>query len=444
MTESTVQEAVFPNTGIPEIKNPVKFQPNWGWSFAICFLILALRNELHEVFFPLLYGEDGREIFNRLYNDHNFSNIFYFYGGYIRVFPNLVGYLLHFFPIQLIPSLYAIVSLMFTAFVYSLFYRVIDHVFDNRWFAFYAALLIIALPQANFELVGTLMFQIWHAAIALFVLTFLPLPEKNWVRMLYLLFMHILIWTHPFSFLVLPFYIYRVIRNSEHRFENGIFVLSILSYFMFAVLRGPLYLDALPIYHYILMSRVGTEGVVGPYNLGWLNYIGLSLPFGFIVFLLMGVIIWFSRMKLNTREKWFLILLGYFILVPLAASMLGRDLNDYYHLLRGGPRYTYISRLAFLMMGLSALFLLYQRSKFFRKAHWVLAALVLIINTNANVLYKTDLKVGQSVRDYVAYVDQNQLDCVPGEERWFILHRGNSPHPGTPGGWSILANLCKH
>ena len=427
-----------------KLKGCLVFQPNWGWAFAFCFLILALKNGLADVFFPLLYGEDGREIFNRFYNDHVFTNIFYFYGGYIRVFPNLVGYLLHFFPIQIIPSLYAIVSLIFTAFVYSLFYRVMDYVFDNRWFAFYATLLIIALPQANFEFVGTLMFQIWHSTIALFILTFLPLPEKNWVRKLNLVFMHILIWTHPFSLLILPIYLYRVLRIPEHRLENGLFVVSIFSYFLFAVMRSPLHWDTFPIYHYILMSRIGTEVVVGPYNLGWLNYMGLSITFGFIVFLLIGIIIWFSRRKLKTREKWFFILLGYFILVPLAVSMLGRDLNDYYHLLRGGPRYTYISRLAFLIMGLSALFLLYQKSKIFRKTHWVLAALVLTINANANVLYKTDLTVGQSVRDFVAYLDQNQLDCVPGEERWFALHRGNSPQPGTPGEWSVTANLCRH
>ena len=74
----------------------------------------------------------------------------------------------------------------------------------------------------------------------------------------------------------------------------------------------------------------------------------------------------------------------------------------------------------------------------------MLAALVLTINTNGNVLYKTDLQVGQSVRDYVAYLDENQLDCAPGEERWFTLHRGIWQVPGVPGDWSIHANLCRH
>jgi hypothetical protein len=96
------------------------------------------------------------------------------------------------------------------------------------------------------------------------------------------------------------------------------------------------------------------------------------------------------------------------------------------------------------MMLMAALFRLYQISSVFRKAHWVLAVLVLTINTNGNVLYKTDLKVGQSVRDYVAYLDQNQLDCALGEEQWFTLRRGDWRHPGTPPDWSVPANLCRY
>jgi hypothetical protein len=444
MTENAVQEAEFPETRVWSIKKHLAFQPNWGWAFAFCFLILALRNELHEVFYPLLYNEDGRQIFANFYNEHAFKNIFYFYAGYIRIFPNLVGYLLHFFPLPIIPALYALVSLTFTAFVYSLFYRAMDHVFDNRWFAFYSTLLIIALPQANFEFVGTLMYQIWHCAIALFVLTFLPLPEKKWVRSLQIVFMHILIWTHPFSFLTLPFYLYRVFQQPEHRWENGIFVVSILSYFMFAVIHYPLHWDSLPIYHYVLMSRVGTEVVVGPYSRGWLIYMGVTNIFGFIVFLLVGIIIWFSRKELKSREKWFFIFLGYFILVPLAASVLGRDLNDYYHLLRGSPRYTYISRLAFLMMGLSALFLLYQKSQIFRKGHWILMLLVIWVNSGSFILYHTSVQEGKEILDYVAYIDENRLDCGEGIEKPYYFRRGAWQVPGSPGDWSIYANLCRH
>ncbi|MDH3257547.1 MAG: hypothetical protein OEM27_08005, partial [Nitrospinota bacterium] len=96
------------------------------------------------------------------------------------------------------------------------------------------------------------------------------------------------------------------------------------------------------------------------------------------------------------------------------------------------------------LMLMTALYRLYQTSAIFRKAHWVLAVLVLAINSNSNVLFKTDLKEGQSVSDFVAYLDQNQLDCAPGEERWYTFRRGVWQHPGTPPDWSIPANLCRH
>ena len=444
MTENVLQEAEFPKTRIQGIKEHLVFQPNWAWAFVCCFLILALRNDLHEVFYPILYNEDGRQIFAHLYNDHVLKSIFYFYAGYIQVFPNLVAYLLHFLPLSIIPSLYALVALIFTAFVYSLFYRVLEHVFDNRGFAFYATLLIIALPQSNSVFSGTLMYQIWHCVIALFVLTFLPLPEKPWLRTSCLVFMHILIWTHPFALLTLPVYLYRVFRQPEHRWENGIFILSILSYFTFAVIHLPVHWHSLPFYPYTLMTRVVTEVVVGPYNRGWFIYMGLSNIFGFTVFLLTGIIIWLARKELKSREKWFLIILSYFILVPLAVSVLGRDLNVYYHLLGGSPRYTYISRLAFSMLGLSALFLLYQRSQFFRKAHWALMVLVLWINSNSLPLYHTSVKQGKEILDYIAYIDENRLDCSEGIEKIYYLRRGHWQFPGTPGDWSIPANLCRH
>ena len=444
MAEEAVQKVEFPEVRAWDAKEHLTFRPNWGWAFAFCFLILALRNDLHEVFYPLLYNEDGRQIFANFYNEHAFKNIFYFYAGYVRIFPNLVGYLLHYLPLTVMPAMYALVSLLFTAFTYSLFYRVLDFVFNNRWFAFYATLLIIALPQANFEFTGTLMYQIWHCVIALFVFTFLPLPEKAWLRNLQIIFMHILIWTHPFSFLTIPVYLYRVVRQKEHRWVNGIFVVSIFSYFMFAVIHYPFHWESLGLYLETLVARVGAEIVVGPYNRGWLIYMGITNIFGVAVFSLIGLILWFFRKELKPRERWFFIIMAFFILVPLGVSFLGRDLNIYYHLLRGSPRYTYISRLSLLMLALSVLFLLHQKSRIFQIAHWFIMLFILWINSNSFLLYKTSVSEGKSIRDYIAYIDENRLDCEEGVEKRFYFRRGFWQYPNTPGDWSIYVNLCKH
>lgn len=444
MTENAVQEAEFPKTRVRNVKRHLVFQPNLGWAFVFCFLILALKNGLADVFFPLLYNEDGRNIFAIFYNDHTLKNIFISYAGYVRIFPNLVGYLIHFFPVTWVPALYCLASLGFTALTYALFYPLMDRVFHNKKFALYVVLILAALPLASFRIIGTLMFQIWHCDVVLFLLAFLPIPRKPFQKVFYLLFVNILIWSHPYTILILPVYLYRLIYQEENRWEYGVFSASLSAYFFIGLQHHPLNLGSLLYFPSSLLGRVATETVVGPLNRAWFQYLEISLIFGFLMIAFVGCMIGFSWKKMKRNEKWFYGIAAYFVVTTLAIALLGRELGDYYHLINGSPRYTYLPRITFLMMLMAALFRLYQISTVFRKTHWVLAALVLTINLNGNVLYKTDLKVGQSVRDYVAYLDQNPLDCAPGEERWFTLHRGGWQNPGTPPDWSIASNLCHH
>ena len=177
----------------------------------------------------------------------------------------------------------------------------------------------------------------------------------------------------------------------------------------------------------------------------WFQYLEISLIFGFLMRLRLWLaMIGFSWKQMRVEEKWFYTVSAYFVVMTLAVALLGRDLGDYYHLINGSPRYTYLPRIVFLMMtdGRSVP-PVSKFSSFFGTAHWILAALVLYINASSNILYKTDLEVGQSVRDFVAYLDQNQLVCAPGEERRFTLHRGTWRDPKSPGDWSIHANLCR-
>ncbi len=443
MAENVIQEAALPETRLPDVQKRFAFQPNLGWAFALCFLILALKNGLADVFFPLLYNEDGRNLFAVFYNDHSFRNIFITYAGYVRVLPNLAGYLMHFFPVTWIPALYALASLAFTALTYALFFPLMDRVFRHKGFALYAVLMLTALPLASFRIVGTLMFQIWHCDIVLFLLAFLPIPRKPVQKVLYLLLVNILIWSHPYTILILPVYVYKAFRG-EHRWENGMFAASLAVYFFFGLQHHPLNWGSLVHYPASLLGRVAAETVVGPLNRVWFQYLEISLLFGFAAVALVGGVIGFSWKTLNAEEKGFFAVSAYFVLATVGMALLGRQLGDYYHLINGSPRYTYLPRIAFLMMTLAALFHLVRKFAVFRKAHWILAALVLTINANGNVLYKTDVQAGQSVRDYVAYLDQNRRDCMAGEVLYFNLHRGGWQHPRTPPDWTIRANLCRH
>ncbi len=444
MTENALQETEFPKTRIQDIKEHFVFRPSWGWAFAFSFLILALKNDLADVFYPLLYNEDGRNIFGLFYNDHSIKNIFTSYSSYYQVLPRLAGYMLHFLPVTWIPSLYSLFALSFSALAYSLFFPLLNRLFRSPWFALYSVLILTALPLASHKLVGTLMFQVWNGVIILGVVTFLPIPKNFLGKAFYLFATNILIWSHPYCILILPVYLYKLAFQKNNRWVYGLFILSIFVYFGLTISHHPLNWDSLRYFPSNLLGRVVTETVVGPLNRTWLQYLESSLIFGFLMIAFVGCMVGFSWKKMERKEKWFYAISAYFILTSLAVALLGRELGNYYHLINGSPRYTYLPRITFLMMLMAALFRLYQLSSVFRKTHWALAALVLTINTNGNVLYKTDLKVGQRVRDYVAYLDQNQLDCEPGEERWFTLHRGGWQNPGTPPDWSIPANLCRH
>ncbi len=444
MTENAVQEAEFPETRIPDIKKYIRFQPGLGWAFAFSFLILALKNDLADVFYPLLYNEDGRNIFGLFYNDHSIRNIFSSYSSYYQVLPRLAGYMLHFLPVTWIPSLYCLFALSFSALAYSLFYPLLNRLFRSPWFALYSVLILTALPLASHKLVGALMYQVWNGVIILGIAAFLPLPKKLLWKSLYLFAINVLIWSHPYCILVLPVYLYRIVFQKDNRWVYVLFTFSIFVYFGLTLHHHPLNWNSLLYFPSSLLGRVVTESVVGPMNRAWFQYLEISLIFGFLMIAFVGGMIGFSWKQMKGEEKWFYALSCYFIVSTLAVALLGRDLGDYYHLINGSPRYTYLPRIIFLMMLMAALFRLYQISSIFRKVHWVLAAGVLFFNASATVLYKTDLTVGQSVRDYVAYLDQHQTDCAPGEERWFTLHRGVWQFPGTPPDWSITSNLCRH
>lgn len=443
MTECTVQEAVIPKTRIPEIKKQVMFQPGLGWAFALSFLILALKNDLAEVFFPLLYNEDGRNIFGLFYNDHSLKNIFSSYSSYYQLLPRLTGYMLHYFPVTWIPPLFSLFALSFSALAYSLFFPLLNRLFRSPWFALYSVIMLTALPLASHKLVGALMYQVWNSVLILGVLAFLPIPKKLLWKSLYIFAVNILIWSHPYCVLMLPVYLYKLLFQNKDRWIYGFFIFSIIVFFGLTFSHHPLNWHSLIYFSPSLLGRVVTEAMIGPLNRFWFQYLEISLIFGFLMVAFVGAMVGFSWKQMRVEEKWFYAVSTYFVVTTLAVALLGRDLGDFYHLINGSSRYTYLPRIVFLMMMMAALFRLYQIFPAFRKAHWILAAFVLYINAGSNIIYKTDLKVGKSVRDFVAYLDQNQLVCAPGEERRFTLRRGTWRDPKSPGDWSIHANLCR-
>ena len=256
MTENALQETEFPKIRTQNIKEHFVFRPRWGWAFAFSFLVLALKNDLADVFYPLLYNEDGRNIFGLFYNDHSVKNIFASYSSYYQVLPRLAGYVLHFLPVTWIPSLYSLFALLFSALAYSLFFPLLNRLFRSSWFALYSVLILTALPLASHKLVGGLMFQVWNSVIILGVATFLPMPKKLFWKMLYLFGINILIWSHPYCILILPVYLYKLAFQKDDRWVYGFFILSIFVYFGLNISHHPLNWDSLRHFPSSLLGRV--------------------------------------------------------------------------------------------------------------------------------------------------------------------------------------------
>jgi hypothetical protein len=408
--------------------------PGFPMVFLCSFIIIGTKNGFNGIFYPLLYNEDGRNIFAIFFNQHQFENIFISYASYIRVIPNLIGYILNFLPVRWIPPMYCLISLLITALAYSLFFKVLTRVFDNRWFAAYSVLIISALPLGNFEIVGTLMYQIWNCNLILFLMVLLPVPVLLWYRVGYIAAAHLLIWTHPYTIIALPLYILNFITSKKNGLVYSGFVLSTIIYFLIGVRSHPLDFSSLKYFFPNLLSRVVNEAFVGSHNRVHFQYLDIIGIFDLIILSTLGIIIIFSWKNWQTKQKLFLFICLYLCVIPLVAALVGRELGDYYHLLRGSPRYIYLPKIFFFTIVLFTAFQIYKKSPVFQRWHFVIVLGLLFINLNSNTLYKTDIKVGKETLAFIHKVDRNSVLCSKDEHKNLSFDRGQ---------WTFHIDLCK-
>ena len=408
--------------------------PSFWTVFLACFLIIGAKNSFNGILYPLLYNEDGRNIFAIFYNQHQFENIFISYASYIRVIPNLIGYLLNFLPIRWIPPLYCLISLLITTLAYSLFFKVLTRIFDNRWFAAYSVLIISALPLGNFEIVETLMYQIWNCNLILFLMVLLPVPVFILYRVGYVTAAHLLIWTHPYTIIALPLYFWNFFTNKKDRWVYTGFALSSILYFLIGVKSHPPDFSSLKYFFPNLLSRVVNEAFIGPHNRVYFQYLDIIVIFDLIILSTLSFFIIFSWKNWQTKQKLFLLICLYFCLIPLVAALVGRDLGDYYHLLRGSPRYVYLPKIFFSTIVLFTAFQFYKISPWFQRWHFAIVLFFIFINFNSNNLYKTNIEVGKETLAFTHQVIRKSVKCSADEKKSISLNRGQ---------WTVYVDLCK-
>ena len=409
--------------------------PGFKMVFVCSFLIIGAKNGFDGVFFPLLYNEDAGNIFNNFVGEHHSQNIFSIYASYIRLFPNLIGYVLSFFSIQIILPLYCLISLCMAALAYSIFYKALDHFFDDKWFATFSVLMISALPVGNFQMVEVLMYQIWHCTLILFLVTLMPLPKKLWPMVGVAIVTHVMIWTHPYSIMVMPLLVWNIVIRKEYKWTQASFVISALLYYFLAVERQPMHIESISYFVPTLLSRVVTESIIGPNSRVFLQYLeGVSI-FAIMVLAPLIVVLCLNFKNWNKEQKYFFVVCIYLITIPLAAALVSRDLGDYYHLLRGSPRYVYFPKIFFLIIIFIAIQELLKRFAPLKKWCVALAIVLLYINANSNILYNTNTNADRKNLRLIGHQLTGTVPCTSGEQK--IVYRDQ-------GQWVLPINLCRY
>ncbi|MFQ5672039.1 MAG: hypothetical protein ACE5G9_03015 [Nitrospinales bacterium] len=417
--------------------------------FFLALFILVLRNSGHEVLYPILPAEDGRFLFQDFYSDHNFQTVFRHYSGYISVLPNLLAYVLTLLPVEWVPSSFAFVSLCVTAAAHSLFYRVTAEIYGDRVFAVYVMLIVAALPLGNFWLVGALAYQSWNFMVILLLLALLPMPRKISGRVLYVFWVNLLIWSHPLSLLMVPWYLWGWVKNAPRRAEYGVFCLSAALYGRIGTIPGEI---VWPGWTNLLdtgLSRVVGEALLGPGNRMLVQAADHEVVF-LVLFVLalsaMALLFYFSWRGRSRAEKEALALLTGFACLVFAVSMATRiaprNLSAEFAAGEWGTQYVYIPKMLFVAILLFSAYPFLKKIVRLRLLHGVLAAAVVWVNLNGNAVYKTRTDNGKKVLQFVGILSGERDTCRAGEKKYIILRKGDIGTEKFPGNFNIRIDIC--
>lgn len=211
--------------------SPVKWAVKYLILCAVIAVIIASR-DITAIAYPQLRVEDGRDFFAYFYSHHDFVEIAHFYAGYIPLIPNIIAYLLLFLPARIMPYAFALVPLLFSALVYSLFSLPV-----YRWYLTSDLLRVVAClifafaPVFHLDIQISVAYIIWNCLLALVLLSLPQLPEKGFRLTVILILLNLLIWSNPLSIILAPLYAWRASAGRGNSRYLYLFLLaSLLAY----------------------------------------------------------------------------------------------------------------------------------------------------------------------------------------------------------------------
>jgi hypothetical protein len=223
----------------PFVNNPIT-PDKWAARYLMLCVVIAViiaSRDITALVYPQLRVEDGRDIFAYFYSHHNLLEVFRFKAGYIPLVPNIIGYLLLFLPARIIPYAFALVPLLFSALVYSLFslpaYR---YYLGSDLLRAVACLIFAFAPVFHLDIQISVDYIIWNLLLALIFLSLPQLPKKGLRLTVILILLILLIWSNPLSIILAPLYAWRAFTGRGNLRYLYLFLLaSLLAYQAFGV-----------------------------------------------------------------------------------------------------------------------------------------------------------------------------------------------------------------
>lgn len=191
---------------------------------SVFLIIIYVLRDIPGMMSPPLFNEDGPNMIDFYTDSHDPARIFRFYGGYVSVGPNLIGYLAGFLPLAVaVHTLYwaplIIAALTFGALCHPSFTL---PGLTGRERAF-VALMLGLFPASNMALTTNTTFSLWHLAILLCFMSLMWRPG-SWAGAGFgIVFGMIAATSHPVSLILVPFLAWRVWR-AETALERWTFL----------------------------------------------------------------------------------------------------------------------------------------------------------------------------------------------------------------------------
>lgn len=233
------------------------------------FSIMALRT-WPALTLPVLGHEDGRELFAFYFNHPSPTEILRYYGGYVSLVPNAIGWAAMRLPLPLSPYVFSLASLLLATIGFYLFSG--D---GHAWLIPEArtrliiAMTLVLLPLGKSYLVTNLMYSQWSLLFLLVVLlSRWPLPRSSAALIAYVVSVALCTASHPLSLLAAPLCLVQFFycNTRQQRLAVMLCFLAIIAYHYAGIMHGKdidVSLESILWAMKVFITRVVFESVLG-------------------------------------------------------------------------------------------------------------------------------------------------------------------------------------